>query len=108
MRAIAQGSSEKNISAVIATADAGKALRTVHSSFILPHLSISLGLIGAGSIGGTFLKQLAAQSAELRAQRKIDVRVRAIADPRKCCWRRTKFLWTAGANSSRAWRSPWI
>jgi len=83
VRAIAQGSSERNISAVIDTQDAVRALRTVHSSFVLPHMSISIGLIGPGLIGSTFLRQLDKQRDELRASRKVDVQVRAIANSKK-------------------------
>lgn len=83
VRAIAQGSSERNISAVIDTKDAIRALRTVHSSFVLPHMSISIGLIGPGLIGSTFLRQLDKQLEELRTLRKVDVQVRAIANSKK-------------------------
>jgi aspartokinase/homoserine dehydrogenase 1 len=83
VRAIAQGSSERNISAVIDTKDAQRALRTVHSSFVIPHQVISIGVIGAGLIGGTFLRQLNEQSKDLRESRKIDVQVRAIANSKR-------------------------
>jgi aspartokinase/homoserine dehydrogenase 1 len=83
VRAIAQGSSERNISVVIDSKDAVKALRTVHSSFILPHQVISIGLIGPGLIGKTFLQQLHENRLELRDQRKVDFQVRAIADSKK-------------------------
>lgn len=83
VRAIAQGSSERNISAVIDAKDAMKALRTVHSDFILPHQRLSVGLIGAGLIGGTFLRQLQEQLRDLREKQDLDVQVRAIADSRR-------------------------
>jgi aspartokinase/homoserine dehydrogenase 1 len=83
VRAIAQGSSERNISAVIDSRDAIKALRTVHSSFILPHQIISVGLIGPGLIGSTFLKQLNDQLSTLKSNRDLDIKVRAIADSKK-------------------------
>ncbi len=83
VRAIAQGSSERNISAVIDTKDAVKALRTVHSSFVLPHLNMSLGLIGTGLIGSTFLKQLSEQTENLKTSKKINIQVRAIANSKK-------------------------
>jgi aspartokinase/homoserine dehydrogenase 1 len=83
VRAIAQGSSERNISAVIDSKDAMRALRTVHSSFVLPHQTISLGMVGLGLIGGTFLKQLQAQLVEVKKLRNIDVQVRALANSKK-------------------------
>ncbi len=83
IRAIAQGSSERNISAVIDSKDAIKALRTVHSSFILPQQVISVGLIGPGLIGGAFLRQLNEQLHELKNKRSIEIQIRAISDSKK-------------------------
>ncbi|MCI0417283.1 aspartate kinase, partial [bacterium] len=57
--AVAQGSSERNISVVISIADESKALQTVHDTFFFPSSRrISLFLAGAGLIGGTLLKQI--------------------------------------------------
>ena len=61
IRAIAQGSSERNISAVIEQHEATKALRALHSAFYLSSQTLSIGVIGAGLIGGTFLDQLTAR-----------------------------------------------
>ncbi len=82
VRAIAQGSSERNISAVIDEVDAKKALRAVHSGFYLSNLTLSVGLIGAGLIGSTLLEQLNAQIERLKQEFKIDVRVRGIMNSR--------------------------
>jgi len=58
--AIAQGSSEINISAVISAADEGKALNAIHNAFFFAHhRSVNLFLIGTGLIGGTLLDQIA-------------------------------------------------
>ena len=51
VRAIAQGASERNISAVIASVDMTRALRAVHASFYLSAKTVSIGLIGPGSVG---------------------------------------------------------
>jgi aspartokinase/homoserine dehydrogenase 1 len=83
VRAIAQGSSERNISAVIDSRDATKALRSVHSTFVLPHQRISLGLIGAGLIGGTFLKQLGANLEKLKLNAEVDVQVLGICNSKR-------------------------
>ncbi|MGB5246570.1 MAG: aspartate kinase, partial [Woeseia sp.] len=48
VRAIAQGSSERNISAVIDADEAPRALRAVHSVFYLSAKTLSIGLIGPG------------------------------------------------------------
>lgn len=83
IRAIAQGASERNISAVVETTDARRALRAVHSAFYLSSHALSVGVIGPGLIGGTLLEQLAKQAGRLRAERKIDLRVRGIVNSRK-------------------------
>jgi aspartokinase/homoserine dehydrogenase 1 len=79
VRAIAQGSSERNISAVIDSADATRALRAVHSGFYLSAKTISVGIIGAGVVGGTLLDQMNRQAGRLGEQFDLDLRVRAIA-----------------------------
>jgi aspartokinase/homoserine dehydrogenase 1 len=79
VRAIAQGSSERNISAVIDSDDAIRALRAAHSGFYLSSKTISVGLIGPGTVGRTLLEQLQRQSGRLIADFNLDLRVRAIA-----------------------------
>jgi aspartokinase/homoserine dehydrogenase 1 len=83
VRAIAQGSSERNISAVIEQHEATKALRAVHSAFYLSSQTLSIGVIGSGLIGSTFLGQLSRRMVMLRSQRGIDLRVRGIMNSRK-------------------------
>lgn len=83
VRAIAQGSSERNISAVIEQHEATKALRALHSAFYLSSQTLSIGVIGTGLIGSAFLSQLNSRIEELRTQRGIDLRVRAIMNSRK-------------------------
>ncbi|MDX1403807.1 MAG: bifunctional aspartate kinase/homoserine dehydrogenase I, partial [Woeseiaceae bacterium] len=79
VRAIAQGSSERNISAVVDSNDATRALRAVHSGFYLSAKTLSIGLIGCGTVGGTFLDQLHRQAQRLRRDFHLDLRVRGIA-----------------------------
>ena len=83
VRAIAQGSSERNISAVIEQHEATKALRALHSAFYLSSQTLSIGVIGAGLIGGTFLDQLTTRIEQLRRERGIDLRVRGIMNSRR-------------------------
>lgn len=83
IRAIAQGSSERNISAVIDRVDSQRALRTVHSAFYLSNPTISIGVIGAGLIGGTFLDQLSTRMEALNREFKIDLRVRGIMNSKR-------------------------
>jgi aspartokinase/homoserine dehydrogenase 1 len=83
VRAIAQGSSERNISAVIEQHEATKALRAIHSAFYLSNQTLSIGVIGTGLIGGTLLSQLQTRIEELKRNRSIDLRVRGIMNSRQ-------------------------
>ena len=83
VRAIAQGSSERNISAVIEQAEATKALRAIHSAFYLSNQTLSIGVIGTGLIGGTLLRQLQSRIEELKRDRGIDLRVRGVMNSRR-------------------------
>lgn len=79
VRAIAQGSSERNISAVVHSNDVTRALRAVHSSFYLSSKTLSIGLIGPGTVGGTLLDQIHEQAGRLKEKFNLDLRVRGIA-----------------------------
>ncbi len=77
--AIAQGSSERNISVAISSGDATKALRAAHAGFWLSPQTFSVGVIGPGNVGAAFLQQLEAAQPQLLAKAKLDLRLRAIA-----------------------------
>ncbi len=79
VRAIAQGASERNISAVIASKDMTRALRAVHGSFYLSAKTVSIGLIGPGSVGSALLDQMAGEAERLRRSFNLDLRVRAVS-----------------------------
>lgn len=79
IKAIAQGSSERNISAVIDGEEATRALRAAHSGFYLSAETLSVGLIGPGNVGGVLLEQMAAQAGALHQNFGLDFRVRGIA-----------------------------
>ena len=79
IRAIAQGSSERNISAVVDSDESTRALRAAHSGFYLSSKTISIGLIGAGNVGATLMLQLEKQATRLVEEFNLDLRVRAIA-----------------------------
>ncbi len=83
IRAIAQGSSERNISAVVATSESVKALRAVHAGFYLSAKTLSIGIIGPGSVGTALLRQIDKQSEKLKKNFNIDLRVRAISRSQK-------------------------
>ncbi|MCL2879225.1 MAG: bifunctional aspartate kinase/homoserine dehydrogenase I, partial [Treponema sp.] len=72
--AIAQGSSELNISAVISHQDEAKALNAVHEAFFLAGLrSVNLFLVGTGNIGGTLLEQIAEHRQILADKDKVQI-----------------------------------
>ena len=79
VRAIAQGSSERNISAVVDSAEATRALRAAHSGFYLSAKTLSIGLIGPGTVGAELLRQIEKQAPGLRDRFNLDLRVRGIA-----------------------------
>ena len=74
--AIAQGSSELNISVVIPKEDEGKALNALHESFFLSDTKVlHLFMIGVGLIGGTLLKQIKEQSKHLKNKGSLEIKV---------------------------------
>jgi aspartokinase/homoserine dehydrogenase 1 len=82
VRAIAQGASERNISVVVDGRGAAKALRAVHAAFYLSPNTLSIGLIGPGTVGRVLLAQIATQIERLRAL-NLDLRVRGIAGSKR-------------------------
>lgn len=83
VRAIAQGCSEYNITALINQKDAVRALRAVHGRFYLKALPIGIGLVGPGLIGATFLKQIQDQVDKLQNEYQLDIRVLGVASSKK-------------------------
>ena len=83
IRAIAQGSSERNVSVVVDARDATRALRAVHAAFTLSKLVLNVGLIGPGLIGATVLQQMKQQAAELGERRQLEIRVRGITSSKR-------------------------
>jgi len=78
VRAIAQGASERNISVVIESRHATRALRAVHARYYLSPHTLSIGLIGPGTVGRVLIEQLASQSRRLREEFQLDLRVRGV------------------------------
>ncbi|PXF40855.1 hypothetical protein BWQ96_09445 [Gracilariopsis chorda] len=81
--AMAQGSSEHNISVVVNSESESRALRAAHASFYLSDQTVSLGLIGPGVVGAAFLRQIQSQLKTLEQRFSVDLRVRGIATSRK-------------------------
>jgi bifunctional aspartokinase / homoserine dehydrogenase 1 len=83
VRAIAQGASERNISVVVDGKHATRALRATHASFYLSPHTLSIGVIGPGTVGQVLLDQLASQRERLSREFKIDLRVRGVLRSRQ-------------------------
>ena len=85
VKAIAQGSSERNISAVILKSDLKKALNTLHESFFLSEKKrVNLFVVGVGNVGKAFLEQVQKQQKMLAREFRADIRVIAVANSKKC------------------------
>ena len=82
--AIAQGSSELNISAVINRNNLKKALNAIHEVFFLSDKkTLNVFMIGVGLIGGTLIKQIKDQHKYLLNERNLNIRLVAISNSKK-------------------------
>jgi len=83
VRAIAQGSSEKNISAVIATRDVRKAINVLHEEFFeTTYKQVNLFIAGTGNVGAKLIGQLQQQAAVLSQRLRLQVRVAGLSNSR--------------------------
>ena len=84
VRAIAQGSSERNISAVIATKDVKKAVNVLHEEFFeATYKQLNLFITGTGNVEQTADTAIAQQQEYLLEHLRLQVRVAGIANSRK-------------------------
>jgi bifunctional aspartokinase / homoserine dehydrogenase 1 len=84
IRAIAQGSSEKNISAVISTKDVKKAVNVLHEEFFeTTYKQINLFITGTGNVGARLLAQLKQQQVFLQKQLHVQLNVAGLSNSRK-------------------------
>lgn len=83
IRAIAQGASEKNISAVINKNDTKKALNTLHERFFEKRVKqLNLFVTGVGNVGEKFLAQINQQQQYLIDNLKLNIRVVGLSNSR--------------------------
>ncbi|HAH36300.1 MAG TPA: bifunctional aspartate kinase/homoserine dehydrogenase I, partial [Algoriphagus sp.] len=81
--AIAQGSSELNISAVIPQADLQKALNALHEAFFLSENKVlHVFLVGVGLIGKALIKMIATQQEKLKGDNELDIQIHGMANSR--------------------------
>lgn len=84
VRAIAQGSSEKNISAVIATNDVRKAINVLHEEFFeTTYKEVNLFIAGVGNVGSKLLGQLHKQKEFLKKHLLINIKVVGLCNSKK-------------------------
>ena len=84
VKAIAQGASEKNITAVINSSDIKKALNTLHEAFFEEQIKkLHLFVTGIGNVGSKFLEQVQQQHDFLKERFKLNLSVVGISNSRK-------------------------
>lgn len=84
IRAIAQGSSEKNISAVISTRDVKKAINVLHEEFFeTTYKEVNLFIVGTGNVGAKLLGQLQQQLGYLVRHLHVQVKVVGLSNSRR-------------------------
>ena len=84
IRAIAQGASEKNISAVISKKDVKKALNAIHEQFFeIKTKQLNVFITGVGNVGEKLVEQIKQQREYLKKNLKISLRVAGLSNSRK-------------------------
>jgi len=82
--AIAQGSSELNVSVVVPKHDESKALNALHESFFLSDIQeLHIYMVGVGLIGSTLIQQIKSQAAYLEEKHSMRVKLVGIANSKK-------------------------
>ena len=83
VRAIAQGSSELNISLVISRDDETRALRAMHRTLFSPATRCArLFVLGAGGVGSALLSQLAREKERIQSGMGLELRLCGLANSR--------------------------
>ena len=99
VRAIAQGSSEYNISVIVSRHDLAKALNAVHDAFYTDHKkTLNIFCLGTGNIGKTLFRQLEEHREFLKQQNGILINVIGISNTRK-------MIFDQGGLSLQNWES---
>jgi aspartokinase/homoserine dehydrogenase 1 len=84
IRAIAQGSSEYNISVILSRADLSKAVNAVHDAFYSDlKKTLNVFCLGTGNIGKTLFQQLQNQMPFLAKNNDLQVKVMGVSNTRK-------------------------
>ena len=84
IRAIAQGSSEKNITAVIEAHDVHKAMNLLHEAFFeSTHKQVNVFIAGVGNVGGKLIEQIKMQAANLQSTLRLQINIVGITNSKK-------------------------
>lgn len=95
VRAIAQGSSERNISAVVSVADLKKALNVLHEEFFeTSYKQINLFVVGVGNVGSRLIEQIRRQNDYLQEYLRLQIRLIGVANSRKMCFEEDAIEWS--------------
>ena len=112
--AIAQGSSELNISAVVRQIDISKALNALHEAFFLSDRKVlNVFLVGTGLIGKALLKMMHDNYKQLSAESLLELNVTSVANSKKMLFNEDGLAFTSsiemmkeqGRNNEHAFRS---
>jgi aspartokinase/homoserine dehydrogenase 1 len=81
VRAIAQGSSEKNISAVLSASDVQKAINVLHEEFFeTTYKQLNLFIAGTGNVGSKLIAQIQKQYQYLQDNLRLQIRIVGLAN----------------------------
>jgi len=84
VKAISQGASERNITAVIEKKDVKKALNILHEAFFEEQIKkIHLFIIGIGNVGGKFIEQISNQKQYLIEKFRLSINIIGISNSKK-------------------------
>ncbi|WP_336688600.1 MULTISPECIES: bifunctional aspartate kinase/homoserine dehydrogenase I [unclassified Chryseobacterium] len=84
IRAIAQGSSEKNISIVISEKDITKAVNVLHEEFFESEIKqVHLYICGTGNVGMKLIQQIYSQNEYLKEHLSVNLRIAGLSNSRK-------------------------
>lgn len=84
IRAISQGSSERNISTVINSDDVKKAVNIIHEAFFETEIKeVNVFLAGVGNVGSKLLAQIQSQEAYLKEKLRLKIKIVGLANSKK-------------------------
>ncbi len=84
VKAISQGASERNITAVIEKKDVKKALNILHEAFFEEQIKkIHLFIIGIGNVGGKFIEQISNQKKYLIEKFRLNINIIGVSNSKK-------------------------